>query len=447
MATEQKQRKTLAVRLTETTKDIQYSWIAKLNATIMKIQKNWICIPLLILTNILYFSTVVGAFVLPFISIPWWEWKIVASVVIGAGEILFANLVFPVAKGKTFEGIVSRIITIVFCLGAITTIHINTNFYHIGNWVLIAIVLLFLYVGLLLISSLIVMIKKEQKIALPALGLSFFAVLLLGLLNGAITVDTVEQNVRIWCGCLSFFGLVSIIGGFFLTIFFQKTKVQNIIYYALAIIGAIIILFFVAWLINYFDNSVSFLGTFITLLAAALGGALTLFGVAWTIKHTEKQRQDEERKKYKPFVNLYHPTEEETIKAHLICCCKFEEGFFNKKEKDAYLTEIESFLISNTDFSSFHVMGFKFNDKLVRSKSLMYIDKNSFIRVSFSQFYSSMEIKEFSMWILDGLGNIYEVDFSLKREKVALENGCIYNKIMVTGNRFPKLRQENWNEF
>ena len=182
-------------------------------------------------------------------------------------------------------------------------------------------------------------------------------------------------------------------------------------------------------------------------VAALYGGLLTLIGVAWTIKHAEKQRQDEERKKYKPFVNLYHPTEEETIKARLICCCKFEEGFFNKKEKDAYLTEIESFLISNTDFSSFHVMGFKFNDQLVRSKSLMYIDKNSFIRVSFSQFYSSMEIKEFSMWILDGLGNIYEVDFSLKREKVALENGCIYNKIMVTGNRFPKLRQENWNEF
>lgn len=38
-----------------------------------------------------------------------------------------------------------------------------------------------------------------------------------------------------------------------------------------------------------------------TIVSAALGGALTLAGVAWTIKTSDKDRREEEKKKYKPY--------------------------------------------------------------------------------------------------------------------------------------------------
>lgn len=41
-----------------------------------------------------------------------------------------------------------------------------------------------------------------------------------------------------------------------------------------------------------------------TIVAAIYGGLLTLVGVAWTIKKSDKNRKEEERKKYKPYFNF-----------------------------------------------------------------------------------------------------------------------------------------------
>ena len=80
-------------------------------------------------------------------------------------------------------------------------------------------------------------------------------------------------------------------------------------------------------LLRYLVTDPSLQQILTTIFASVLGGAITLAGVAWTIKDAnikrqqdleriEKDRKEDERKKYVPFINLY--TNEVFIPDHIV---------------------------------------------------------------------------------------------------------------------------------
>ncbi len=182
----------------------------------------------------------------------------------------------------------------------------------------------------------------------------------------------------------------------------------------------------------------------IPIIAAVYGGLLTLVGVAWTIKDGNKKRQeelkrvenerkDEERKKYRPFVNVYGgnnlkglPSTEPIMAVDWL---KNTDEISNARTENlAVENNIRNCCFSNTDFASFYVYGIMINGAKTSFKSYRYIRKGIYFQISFARpVYTKKPIEEISLILEDMLGNLYELklDFSVN---------LVYQQIVINGN-------------
>ena len=129
----------------------------------------------------------------------------------------------------------------------------------------------------------------------------------------------------------------------------------------------------------------------IPIIAAVYGGLLTLVGVAWTIKDGDRKRQEElervenehkeeERKKYRPFVNVYGGNNLQGLSSTepimAVDWLKNTDEISNERtERLVVENNIRNCCFSNTDFASFYVYGIKINGSKTSFKSYRYIRK------------------------------------------------------------------------
>lgn len=152
--------------------------------------------------------------------------------------------------------------------------------------------------------------------------------------------------------------------------------------------------------------------------AALIGGALTLGGVAWTIKKSDKDRKEDDKKKYRPIVNLYKALKEESISGKFWNGSVFKgitDNPFEKSDDKKIAYKLYNLICLNTDFSQFYLSGIIINGALFYSNIKLYVDKNEYFGFNTDTIiYSKNEIKQFSLIIQDLLGNEYKLPTKLE---------------------------------
>ena len=120
-----------------------------------------------------------------------------------------------------------------------------------------------------------------------------------------------------WCALIYVFGLLSIVIIFtnLISVFLSENKLLNKMISFDLILGIGLSVYLIYILPN------EQLKTIVTAVVAALyGGILTLVGVAWTIRHSDKERREEEKKKAKPIFTFNMVLEEiKDIRTKKVC--------------------------------------------------------------------------------------------------------------------------------
>ena len=148
--------------------------------------------------------------------------------------------------------------------------------------------------------------------------------------------------------------------------------------------------------------------TFVTVYSALIGGSLTLAGVAWTINKSAKERQSDERKKFKPIFNyIDHLNSGRVIDLRELK--EIDNFSFGNKIGELYL--LKTFCITNTDFTDFYFKGIMINDDEILLKGEYYIRKSNdyFITFHNKRFYYNKKVKRICLLLEDLLGNKYSV--------------------------------------
>lgn len=161
-----------------------------------------------------------------------------------------------------------------------------------------------------------------------------------------------------------------------------------------------------------------------TIFAAILGGAITLAGVAWTIKDAntkrqqdleriEKERKEDERKKYRPFVNFWVGPFEG--KKYDILTDNFLVNTDKVSNQQTELLSNPNYIVdayfSNTDFSDFYVWGMRLDNQGIGFDSIRFVKKGSSFVLNFSKkpLYTEKPIEAMSIILEDMLENLYEL--------------------------------------
>ena len=219
---------------------------------------------------------------------------------------------------------------------------------------------------------------------------------------------------------------------------------KNIVSTVSFIIDVICLLTLIVYLIYLIPNDENLQDIVLAIIAAVVGGALALAGVAWTIKDGNKQRQEElqrvenerkeeERKKYRPFVNVYAGNNLQGLPStepiRVTDWLKNTDKISNVwSEKLNIANNIRDCCFANTDFSNFYVWGIKIDDAMTSFKSYRYIRKNLYFQLIFTDsIYTEKPIERLSLILEDMLGGLYELklDFSVN---------SMYKQIVISGN-------------
>ncbi len=160
-----------------------------------------------------------------------------------------------------------------------------------------------------------------------------------------------------------------------------------------------------------------------TIIAAIYGGLLTLVGVAWTIKKTDNDRRDEERKKYRPYVTLSLFTEKDMVACETFDSSRFIENdsvkFIPIAGVENYEYFIPDFIIHNTNYAPFIVKGLLLNEILFEFNIHAYIEKMRYVHFTFDKkiIYTNQDISRLSLLIEDILGNEYLINLKQNLSK------------------------------
>lgn len=338
-----------------------------------------------------------------------------------------------------------KLITPLFSLFAILTL---TYLYNYWNYLSLAIVIcVSIVIGLLeFIVSIAVyktirLTEKMDGKQLPkgvvhglVLGGLYICALILFILGHFINQNMIFIFGGISLIMLSISVLICIGNG----ISFKKSGFKIISF----VIDVLSLLALIIYLIYLIPNDKNLQDIVLAIIAAVVGGVLALAGVAWTIKDGNKQRKEElqrvenerkeeERKKYRPFVNVY--TNKEDTPNHTMTI----ENINFSSSCDSPLYTIKPFCIRNTDFTSFCIKGIYFNNCEATCSPLSYIDKKWIVCFDFTENLHMDEVLN-SMGILatDLLGNKYCIPFDFKiviNEDVAFVKieGCYLAQIIT----------------
>ena len=198
------------------------------------------------------------------------------------------------------------------------------------------------------------------------------------------------------------------------------------------------------WFWKAGDENQALFSAVMGIYAAILGGAITLGGVAWTIKdgnekrqkeleRIENERKEEERKKYRPFVNVYAGYNLQGLPStepiRVTDWLKNTDKISNvQSEKLNIANNIRDCCFANSDFSNFYVWGIKIDDSTTDFKSYRYIRKERYFQLSFTgPIYTEKPIETLSLILEDMLGNSYEL-------KLDFGFNSIYQQIVISGN-------------
>ncbi len=278
--------------------------VTKINDKIKKIKSPWIGIPIIIFVNLIICSLAVGYLIFPFIKYNYLPLKIVFSLLwsIGAGFVYSVAISMQDKSIKT--DLLSKIASFSSFSAFLVCLFIHNNFYSFGNLISAIKWGLIISFFILCFFVLIKIIKNEIKLFIETLCLVMVGFLFFVLFKGSLSVTSVDETVKKYVSIISLFVLFALFFGFCLTVFYKKEKMKYIYFYASIFIGAIVIILIVASLIDHFDDAISFMQAFLTLLASVVGGGLTVFGVAWTIKRQDEYKEKEEKQKAKPFFGI-----------------------------------------------------------------------------------------------------------------------------------------------
>ena len=189
-------------------------------------------------------------------------------------------------------------------------------------------------------------------------------------------------------------------------------------------IGAVLIYRF-TW--NYSTDNSLFIAI-MSIYASLIGGVLTLTGVAWTIRHSENQRKDEERRRSQPLFTYVNNGLSLGISKTIYCDeLRDIETIIDKNENSDEWLAIENFSMENSSKIEFFIVGIYLNGVLYRTLSKELIKKDYCIYFNFrNKFFAINKINEFILYVEDLIGNLYtmQLDFSLNN-----------NTITITGNK------------
>lgn len=170
------------------------------------------------------------------------------------------------------------------------------------------------------------------------------------------------------------------------------------------------------------DNSLFI--AIMSIYAALIGGVLTLTGVAWTIKHSENQRKDEERRKAQPLFSFVCKTLDRT-KTTLIFCHKLKdmENLICDPTDSQDCLLITNFAIENTSKIEFFICGLLINGVLYRTLMKELVKKEDAVYFVFNNSFLALKtIDEIKLYIEDVIGNFYtmQLDFSINESAVTI---------------------------
>ncbi len=161
------------------------------------------------------------------------------------------------------------------------------------------------------------------------------------------------------------------------------------------------------------------LNIFVTAYSAVVGGSLTLAGVAWTIRKTNNDRQEDEKKKFKPLLIFFNGSNESDYEIKLEEVDK--KTFVVKKTSESrkYPYILESFKLYNINFNDCFIVGLIFNGtEHYWRKSNLYVEKNKIVLFSLQDSVLCLEqpINTIGVLVKDLLGNFYVLDLSFNTE-------------------------------
>ena len=172
--------------------------------------------------------------------------------------------------------------------------------------------------------------------------------------------------------------------------------------------------------------------------AAVVGGSLTLAGVAWTIRKGDDIRKEDEKKKYKPIINITEASKS------IIKLLKVKDRIKNKivigqSNNENYINEI---YIKNTEFCSFFLSGLVINGNIYPFNIESYVEKNAIIAFIFEDMLIFADkMVSFKILIKDLLDNYYAMPVFFKTEtsKPAMK------EYVISGNRYT-IKQINYDK-
>ena len=197
-----------------------------------------------------------------------------------------------------------------------------------------------------------------------------------------------------WCALIYVFGLLSIVIIFanLIGVFLSENKLLNKMISFDLILGIGLSVYLIYILPN------EQLKTIVTAVVAALyGGILTLVGVAWTIRHSDKERKEEEKKKAKPIFTFNMVLEEiNDIRTKKVCFDVAE----NEIEYECHVVAE----IGNSDHALFEVKRVfhdgKWNE--IEGNTVVLPNKSVYFDFRFND-----DVNNLFLEVKDGLDNSY----------------------------------------
>ena len=417
--------------------DKLWDWLKK------KVPNKVIAVMLASLLDVSYMGLFFSFFVMPFISYSSLALKIVFSVLWGMSCAVWIISLLDDWKKQSKDDKWSMAIGLFCFIVFFGLCFVNNNYYHLGQWWQIAIVCAMLLLSIAAIYKFIKDLIQNPKDTLASLLMG--VLLVLGFLCIlASSLDALEMDLRkklLITGAFSVaLPILALIIAYILGIF----KPKKVMEYGSLVIFCILMLIGIAYIISFLNPETDGYATFVTLFASLLGGGLTLVGVAWTIKdgndkrqkeleRIESERKDEERKKYRPFVNVYVGNNVKGLKITSdIMATEWLQNtdkISNKPTADLVVANnIRGCWFGNTDFCSFYVWGIKIDGNMTNFNSIRYIKKEFYFPLNFTgPIYTEKPIKKLSLILEDMLGGLYEL-------KLDCSLNSIYQQIVISGN-------------
>lgn len=203
------------------------------------------------------------------------------------------------------------------------------------------------------------------------------------------------------------------------------------------VVCAVYMVLFLSALLVELGYSESVVSDVVAILAAIIGGGLTLAGVAWTIRKTDNDRLEEERKKYIPYIKLVCAKETD-CNATLSINRSFDLDQHKEKirKQAAYWIGMKSFTIKNISKENLLLIGATLEGTFysLKVKTIIPVGETCLIDTKEVNYYSlENNMKDFSIVLSDVLGNEYTCVCEIKRsfdasllEVASIEDGEEY---------------------